>query len=222
MIPLSDAAAVRHLFRHFNETRFLRRNILAAPYFPQSSLNGASLASAKRLRVLILAIVESLKVAQPGDRDGTHAFRQHAIIAKYDIGGQPLGKVAAELGIGKSKFYFERRAALGRIAEALKEGAPCPPSANDPSEDDCDPRLAYAETFTASGQFELSADIMRTIVTSTGDGLERIIAWRHLVEALCEGGRMDDAATACRQMQLAITARSFVDADRVLARAELA
>ena len=224
MIPFGDAAAAQHLFRHFNDARSLRRNILAAPYFGQTGSPASiseNIAAAKQFRRLVFAIVESLKVPQRADRDAMHALRQHAIIIHYDIGGRPLNTVAAELGIGRSKFYFERRAALARVAEALKEAAPQAAVARDPSSDgDCDSRLNYASAFRASGQFDLCVRMLRAIIASPQSRLGEIIALRRLVEALCEDGRMADADSACREMQTVINPTSLLEAERSFVRAE--
>ena len=112
--------AVRHLFRHLNQPRELRRNPLVSWLFEAadglSTLeNEASLAT--RVRELI---AEAAQRETDSGRNGEQWLRQRAIASRCLLKGEAPRVVAADLGISERQFRRERAQICKRLAAYIR------------------------------------------------------------------------------------------------------
>ncbi|MBV8725780.1 MAG: hypothetical protein JO078_01600 [Candidatus Eremiobacteraeota bacterium] len=115
-------AAWRHLFRHIDEPKELRRNPIARDF-----LRGAAHADdcdERAVRIIRNFIVETL-----GDEElsllslgnAERARRRRAIVEQHILAHRPARTIAGELHISRMQLYRERRAICERLARALTE-----------------------------------------------------------------------------------------------------
>lgn len=113
------------LLRHPHNPRALSRNPLVAGLFAFKGLaNDAPVVL--RVHDIVENAIESLKTSSGAGMRSAHVARQHAIITRYDIAGRSLHLIADDLQIRTSRFYYERRAALGRLAQAVRSAVAAP------------------------------------------------------------------------------------------------
>ncbi len=74
MTVLDDTVAVRHLLRHLNDPRALRRNVLSSPFFETVTTAAEDNATGERLKTLVADCIESL--ARPKGGTSTRPTRQ--------------------------------------------------------------------------------------------------------------------------------------------------
>lgn len=187
-----DDSSVRMLLRDLGNPRALKRNPLAAPWFSAAHFV-SELEAARALQSRILQIVDSLQ-PPPGNgrRSRVHAERRYAIVTRYDLGGEPLESIVAALGIGKSKFYYERRAAFSRIAQELRS-IDVVSSAADNAE-------RYATKLAEAGQISLAISSFRKLIREARSPKARIALLSKLVRVLCDGGRIQEARLVLNEL----------------------
>lgn len=138
----------------------------------------------RRLRAVVSAAIDSLKPKSRISRSAIHGLRQHTIIKRYDLGGESIDAIAADLGIARSKYFYERRAALGRIADTINQHKrACSKSAALTSnKSDAAQRLAMK--LRKAGQFSLSIAVYRDLISAAQTDAQRTILLCHLVATL--------------------------------------
>jgi tetratricopeptide (TPR) repeat protein len=122
-LKASFEAAIRHLFRHFNDAKELRRNPITSYLFKSGGSRGdqRDAIAIEQLRLLIADA--AARFAREGS-DGTavtsaRRVRQAKMVTRCCFEGASPKKVAAELGLSKSRFYREYREVCEAIARAL-------------------------------------------------------------------------------------------------------
>ncbi|MBV9102373.1 MAG: hypothetical protein JO060_02220 [Candidatus Eremiobacteraeota bacterium] len=109
----SDYCASRHLLRHLDDPKELRRNPLVASYFPTPNMSRHrppsedrdALVAIKQRVFAALAGVVNEKSDAICARDRTRA---HAILLRCEVQQQPRGLVAAELALSLRAFQIAR------------------------------------------------------------------------------------------------------------------
>src|ERR1700687_3576630 len=93
--------------------RFLRRPGAAARPFDEADVSN--------VQHYILWCVAMLDAERHTARGAQQRLRQRTIVERYDVGGQPRERIAAELGISLRQFYRERHVALQAIADSVSD-----------------------------------------------------------------------------------------------------
>jgi len=117
-----------------------------------------------------------------------------------------------------STFYLERRAALQRLADAIRSHSPSLRAIESARQEDL--ALDYADSLAASGQLTACISVLQS-VTAVADPASRLTAWRHLIEVFVESGRLGDAAEVLEQMHRTATALRPRGPERAAVTAEL-
>lgn len=102
--------ACRHLLRHLGDAHALAQNELIAP-------QRLDVAAVRRLLRAAAADI----LMRDGGPASPHAMRQHTILTRCDLMGEPHKCVAAECGLSMRQFYRERRTMIARLARLLAE-----------------------------------------------------------------------------------------------------
>ena len=199
---VADLAAARHLLRHVQNPNYLRRNPLLRAIFPNAE-KGAP--SGPELCGIVLAAIESIK--QSGNGADVHGVRQYEILTRYDVGRESRATISCDLGIGTRQFYYERRAALARLVEVLRDGPRQSVTAIS-AEDHFSVQHESAIALNDSGRSDLSISLLKNLATSVCSNAHRVTTLSTMVQGLCDAGRTGEAANA------------LADADRLLRTAD--
>src|SRR5450755_502692 len=209
IVPRFDAAA-RHLLRHLDDPRALRRNPLVGWRF--ANIGRASAAATDRevlnaIRKSVAAHAEMLDHGQ-GTFDAAKFRRHREIITRCDVRGEPHALVAAALGLSRRQFYRERRRARLRLADLLWRDIPAGPAGVTEVPSEFEMRLAYVETLKAVGKFGEASDALRRVAADLRDPAARCIAWCRYADIQCDAGiidaaraSLDDARSALAQAE---------------------
>lgn len=192
MVIAGDEAATHHLLRHLHNWRALRENSLVSRFF-QSAGSSDGHVIAQHIRTRVLQAIGSLKSPGTANVD-IHALRQHAILTRYDVGHESRQQVASDLGIRESKFYYERRAALGRLSEVLRGWLKAESRKVDVCEDRFSVEKRCAIALMERGQFDLAIELLRNLAREMPGSRRRVAVLCHLASALCGTGRLREAA----------------------------
>lgn len=186
----AEVKAARSLLRRLSDPQGIRWSPLLRQHFVDERV-AADPRRVQRVRAIVQGVVESLKTPYRGHKP-LHAIRQHAIITRYDLGREPRDVVQKDLGIQVSKFYYERRAALLRIASEL---ASQPPLVSHyemlPSRPSL--REQCVEVLHAVGRGDLSIALVEDILQNTESNAERARLYCRLVFLYCEAGEIRSA-----------------------------
>lgn len=115
-------AAWRHLFRHIDEPKELRRNPIACGFLRGAAYAGECDERAARIiRAFILESLGDEELSQLSLGNAERARRCRAIVEEHILGHRPARAIAAELHISRMQLYRERRAICQRLARALSD-----------------------------------------------------------------------------------------------------
>lgn len=186
--------AARSLLRRLSDPEAIRKNPLLKQHFGDDKQLLADFLTTESVRSYIQRAVESLKRTYPGHKS-VHSLRQYMIITRYDLGREARDVVQNDLGIRVSKFYYERRAALLRIANELSSQAPVS------SHREILPNRASlheqcVEALGAVGCGDLSIALLRDILKSTESHAKRARLYCRLVYFYCEKCEVSNAITS--------------------------
>lgn len=129
-MPLADPSsslkcATRHLFRHLDDPKRLRRNPLVSRLFECSSRGHfdreAGAKALQEVRRLVTQAIQDIKTADAPSGDAKRSRFQCALVQKTYLESVPLSCIAVELGLSVRHLYRERAAACERIASLLRE-----------------------------------------------------------------------------------------------------
>lgn len=219
MKPITgDIAAARHLLRHLHNPRALSHNPLVARLFePKRSANDAPVML--RVRDIVGNAIQGLKAGPNYDVRAAHSARQHAIITRYDVAGESLAIIANDLHIRTSKFYYERRAALGRLAQFVH----CIVSAESAASnsDATNVQVRSAAALEDVGQSDLALAVLRGLIKEAPSAIQRALASCRLVKVLCDLGKIQEASEALEIAHRAASELGFSDGEAGLLAGEL-
>jgi tetratricopeptide (TPR) repeat protein len=150
------------------------------------------------------AVDELHRHARAGTQDAVHRRRQYEIVARYEMSGAPMGDVLSALGIEKSQFYRERKAALAYLVRAIHRlindcGARTSTSLAS------DEQYRIATVLQRTGNAALAERVLQELLAAQSAASEKIISLVHLAELNIDMGeawraeRYLDAAAQLRQ-----------------------
>lgn len=186
--------ACHHLLRNLDDPRALAENELVAPIFGGS---GAARATRKDVRQA-LASVRRLLRAAAGDllaREGgpaeAHALRQHVILTRCDLMGEPHKLVAAECGLSMRQFYRERRAMIARLAGLLMDRFGASGAEPACTVDVTALELARARALQYGGYSDCAQVVLHSIAEASEEAATAVAAGCQLVSLLLEQQQFD-------------------------------
>ena len=204
----SEIAAARKVLRNLSRPDALRWNPLLQPLFTAAESDDAS-ALRNRIKTLITASVRSLRPVGPATKD-LHAMRQYAILSQYDLRNQPRDVIARTLNISLRQFYYERRAALARFADALH--AMVLASAHSPVEvttSSYETEERHARSLLQVGEFDLAADLFTRLARNATDDSQRVRMLCLLIDTFCEAARTDEASEVYEELSQILRSGAF-------------
>ncbi|MBC5805710.1 MAG: hypothetical protein GIW96_05765 [Candidatus Eremiobacteraeota bacterium] len=174
---------------------------------------------------MVRAAVDDLKHPGAMLHGALHAHRQHTILSRYDLNKEPLATVARSLGISLRKCYYERRAAMARVAASLGGAAMSSKVAVDDGDavvrDGAEPLIEdeqTAEVLSELGRFDLAIQILERIIERAPEDHARVAGYSlRLMHILCEKGEVNNAKLVFERVQrLRCMVASSVSADLCL------
>jgi hypothetical protein len=182
--------ACHHLLRHLDDAHALEKNELIAP-------RRLSVPAIKRL----LRAAAADLLSRDGGPASAHAMRQHAILTRCDLNGEPHKVVAAECGLSMRQFYRERSTMIRRLsvvlAERLNEQSSGPAFAIDI----VSLELARARSLQYGGYPECAHVVLRSIVEGSDDPETVVTAGCRLVSLGLERYEFESAREHLNQLQ---------------------
>lgn len=191
----ADLTAARQLLRCLHNTQRLKGNRLVSHFFSGAGDSSSRSEIADRVRALILEVINAFQSDPSAGVRTVHPVRQYTILTRYDIGGESRQAVGRDLGIGASKFYYERRAALAKLAEGLKRRSSSA-ALQQTSTDDFDIHQRSAFALKELGRCDLAIALLRSLVNQAPDDAHRASALCALVETFCDTGKPQEAINA--------------------------
>ena len=173
----------------------MRSNVLVAHFFEKTDKDSDA-EVADRVRAIVYEIVDGFRDLFKHDADGIDSGRYYIILTRYDLGGESRSAIAADLGIRVSRFYYERRAALARLAEELQRRKSLPSGRHHVTADAFSVQEQCAVALKEAGRSDLSIALLQNLVDQAPDDSRRVYALCRLVELFCDSGRWKEAATA--------------------------
>ena len=215
----NESRIARTLLRGLNNPAALRSNPLVAHLFNGDNQFVGHSTQTDEVRALVLQEVESLKAGADGALT-PQCKCWHAIVTRYDLARESREVITRDLGIGVCKFYYERRAALGRLAEALRETKPFVQRTN-VSNSAFATRTDCAIALSELGRSDLSISMFRALVRESPTELQRATALSQLAEVLCDALRTKEAAEAVQQAQRVVRGARLSAYESVLIKARI-
>ena len=189
----SDYCATRHLLRHLNDARQLRRNPLV-----RDALETRSEARAlERIGARVARALAAMDGRVPCKRTWQGA-RQLAILVRVDLGRHAAARVAADLGLSARQFHRERRRAHARFLQAYRIAEYGPAGVEAPL---AERLLERAAGLADSGEIASARAILNDIAGSGGDPDARGAALVKLAEIDAWAHRLDDARERLRSAE---------------------
>ncbi len=204
MQPPTDAAlraAVKHLFRHLDEPRALRKNVLVRRFFEDSSIGNFGrlrerevLARVHRLIRQAAEHCRDLDLSN-GD-DDERALRRHTIVTLQCLENQPMEAVAAKLGVSLGYCYRERAQIYLRIARYLSNYVDRPRISYLPEVDDFQVRVHRVLHYATFGDVDIAFRECDSLVADALPGYQKIEALRTNAFTSMRFGAVDRAEHA--------------------------
>lgn len=183
-------AAARRLLRDLDEIVALRENPLLLEYAGEPH---------EALRMRVLRAVESLDTGPAATTSSDRRYRLHQIILRCDLNGDSHKSVAAALGISRSQFYMDRRAAFLCVADAL-ERLPAQPQMDGLLPDAFSLHLDYVEMLRSQGRFDAAwREALRVVSDVRGQPAE-IELWSIVADASRFLGNLQQSLQAVNEM----------------------
>ena len=200
MDPQGDVRAAQHLLRNLANPHALRRNELVSPLFAHIAEQHTQ-SVMEDITSLVFRAIASMSSAFGADYAADRAARHQAILTQYEIGRRSHDEVARSLGIGTRKFYYERRAALGRFADAVRRAVPGAAAALNVASWDIEDERRHARHLSEIGEFELAAGLAMNASKHAARAVDRIALLCQAVESMSEAGRTAQATSLFIEVQ---------------------
>jgi hypothetical protein len=181
----SDYCATRHLLRHLNDARQLRRNPLTRDAFAAGSEAGAL----ETVGARVARALAAMDARVPCERRWQSA-RQLAILMRVDVRRHAAVRVAADLGLSARQFYRERRCAHARFLQAYRSAERAVVTFEAPL---AERLLERASGLADSGETASARAILGDVAGSGGDPDARAAALVKLAEIDAWAHRFDGA-----------------------------
>jgi hypothetical protein len=199
--------ACHHLLRHLDDAHALEQNQLIA----QRRLDVAA------VRRLLRAAAADL-LSRDGGPASAHAMRQHAILTRCDLNGEPHKQVAADCGLSMRQFYRERRTMISRLAALLAERFDDQCSGPAFALDIASLELGRARSLQYGGYPECAHVVLRSIMEGSDDTPTVVAAGCRLVSLLLDRYEFDACRAHLDELQGYVLRRACGGASEIEAR----
>lgn len=191
--------ACRHLLLHLDDATKLGSNSLVAGIFERRH-HSLKAGTARRqavddIRRIVKSAADELKTGASGS-DAAHRHRQHQILVRCDLGGEPHKQVALDLGISLRQFYRERRSVRVWLAGFIEKAAERFNKQPAFVFDGFDLALNRAQWLFELGAARESFDALKDLRNSEAEPRKKLAAWTALIEM---SARIGESANATRE-----------------------
>jgi hypothetical protein len=188
----SDYCATRHLLRHLHDARALRRNPLALPLLQKTSdADGLAAVSAATGRALASMDAES---AERRWRTARHTV----ILLRMDVGREPVGAVARDLGLSERQLRRERRTAHARFLRSFRTRHLATAAVHERA---AQVQIDRAERLADSGEARSALAILDDVAQRASDSSARCLALVRAANIETELHRLDVAGRRLQDAQ---------------------
>ena len=206
--------ACRHLLRNLDDAHALAENELVAPLFrrddsPRTAREDARQALASVRRLLRAAAGDLL--AREGGPAEAHALRQHVILTRCDLMGEPHKLVAASCGLSMRQFYRERSAMIARLAGLLTNRLGASGAEPACTVDVTALELARARALQYSGYGDCAQVVLHSIADASENPATVVAAGCQLVSLLLERQQFDLSRRQLADLEAYVTRRGGGD-----------
>lgn len=194
-MPRSDPAksiklAGKHLFRHLDDIRYLRRNPIAAPFFPPAvrgrrrSLQ-QDLYGLEKLRASLTLAIDRCRQADLLRMEPYRAKRRYYIAIRDFIDRDAPRNIASDLGLSMRQYYRERQTLIDDLISHLAEK----PRSGFTTEEPIDPHQELLGTQRRS-RILLEINAPGLAIEHLRNALKNISNEQAIVEGLCAAAEL--------------------------------
>ncbi len=180
----------RRLLRDLDDPEALRRNPLLASYAAEPH---------DRLRARILRAIEKLNPGRAAAKASDRRYRLYQTLVRCDLQGETHKAVASELGISRSQFYADRRAAFLLVANVLEE-ALAEQQIETPFVDALTLHREYVELLFKNGRFDAAWRESLRVLNDVRGQRGEIEIWSTVADAARILGNIRQAVEAVNQL----------------------
>ena len=201
----------RHLLRHLDDPSTLSTNELVAPVFRSESSTGKitrrnSRRTMASIRGLVRAAANDL-LAREGGPSAADAMRQHEILMRCDLLGEPHKRVASELGLSMRQFYRERHTMIERLTDLLVDRLGSYGVEPACTIDVATLELSRARALQYGGYSDWAFVVLRSIMESSDDPSTVVAAGCQLVSILIEHNKFERSLAELDALEKYVTER---------------
>ena len=198
---LSLDESIRHLFRHFNDSRHLAKNALVGSFFRDPTTGRLTVPQGERALALLRKLVfDGAQLAREADIRGgrdEQAYRQFSVVTQFYLEARSLSSIARELAISLRQCYRDRSAACHRIGRYIAAYRPQVDTYG--SYEVFNFHIERAFLIAELGQYREAISSFDEIARSVPSAARRIHALCSKSSVLLEVGRCEDAFRTARE-----------------------
>jgi hypothetical protein len=187
-VPPEILAAARRILRHIHQPRRLRNDPKLAPYLPDAAETGED--DHSWLQALEEFVRQALAPLPP---------RMRIVVERTAFHGEPIGAVAASLGLSERQIYRDRLAAADAIARYLMAARPGPRRIHVSAPRSLDLQLSYIGMLEQVGQLDAAETTLSRLAAEMENPRDRSLVNSHLARLFLEQGRRKNAESAARR-----------------------
>ncbi|MGZ3497054.1 MAG: hypothetical protein ACXWNK_12050 [Vulcanimicrobiaceae bacterium] len=210
--------ACRHLLRHLDDPRALATNALVGPVFQHDRAGKITRKNSRRTLASVrglLRVVANDLLARDGRITTTTTMRQHQILLRCDLAGEPHKLVAADLGLSMRQFYRERQVMIERLAELLVDRFCAYGAEPACAIDIATMELARAKALQFGGETVKAITLLRSLASSSEDSGTVISAQAQIVTILVERNAFAESWDELARMQAFVARRESDPIDTI-------
>ncbi|MDQ6826157.1 MAG: hypothetical protein M3Z14_03030 [Candidatus Eremiobacteraeota bacterium] len=223
-----DVKWVRHLLRHLDNGSALRTNPLVGLLW-NSDDNTANFTKnqefAQTVSDIVRAAIRSVALETRVGKNAIHATRRAEILERYDLRGQLSSDICKFLGICKSKYQYERRAALARLGEQIKARLEMRAMTTSALPDGFKVQEQHAHLLMEAGLFDMAAGTLRRLQRQVPDAGRRAAYAYQLIKVLWQSEKVREAreelSAARRECAGELTSNAGFEVEASLATARM-
>ena len=210
--------ACRHLLRHLDDPRALAANALVGPVFQHDRAGKITRKNSRRTLASVrglLRVVANDLLARDGRVTTATTMRQHQILLRCDLAGEPHKLVAADLGLSMRQFYRERQVMIERLAELLVDRFSAYGTEPACAIDVATMELARAKALQFGGERGRAIALLRSLASFSDDPTTVISAQAQIVTVLVERNAFNEAWEELTRMQAYLARRETDSVDSI-------
>jgi hypothetical protein len=208
--------ACRHLLRHLEDPAALASNELVAPIFRRAADAALNRRNSQRTLASVRRLLRSAAsdlLARGGGPAAEGAMREHQILMRCDLNGEPHKRVAADLGLSMRQFYRERSMMIDHLAEILFERLAAVGSGSACAIDITALELARARALQYGGYSDWAIVLLRSITESSEDDGAVVAAGCQLASLLIDHNELEHARRELDELENYLAQRHRPDPD---------